>query len=307
MGDVSLAVVDRYMRDHEAVFIVGAPRSGTNLLGLILQRHPAFAARRMNLTETHLLDYLPKVFLFGDGRPKSLPRFMLNDEEAYRRFLRAIRLLRARNAALSPGNLLLKPDRATWWWTRANASGRILRAFFYFAREARGVDRVVEKTPSHWRYLDVLNDAFPRGRMLYLVRHPLAQYSSYRRRAGMKKSKGWTQIDPAAFCAQYGHATETVLARAEAGLPVEIIRYEDLTQSPEETMRGVFDRLGVPFDPAALEGDSSIARRREPLLGGPIVEESKDWRAFLTDEEAAGIEARLQPLMRRFGYTPDTE
>jgi hypothetical protein len=307
MGDVSLAAIDREMRDHEPVFIVGAPRSGTNLLGLILQKHGVFAARRMNLTETHVLEYLPKVFLFAEGRPKSLQRFMLNDADAYRRFLRTIRLLRVRNAALGPGNVLLKPDRATWWWTRANASGRILRAFFYFAREARGVERIVEKTPSHWRYLDLLYDAFPHGRMLYLVRHPVDQFSSYRRRARMKKSKQWAHVDPFVFCDQYVRATETVLARAERGVPVEIIRYEDLTGFPERTMQEVFDRLGVAFDPATLEGDSSISRRREPLLGGPIVEESKDWRAFVTGGDAVSIETRLGSLMQRFGYSAYTD
>jgi hypothetical protein len=116
------------------------------------------------------------------------------------------------------------------------------------------------------------------------------------------KKATWAQMGVEAFCRRYRRSTATALRAVEQGLPLDLLRYEDLTASPEETMTRVFATLGVPFVPAALEGDTSIKRRGEPRVVGPIVEETKDWREYLAESEAAAIEARLAPLMTSFGY-----
>jgi hypothetical protein len=298
----SLSAIGREMREEAPVFIVGAPRSGTSLLYRILQKHPAFAGHRVSLAETHLIEHLPRLFLFRRGYPRSLVRYMLRDEGAYDRFLHAIRPVRVLNGALSPANQVLRPQWAPWWWTSVNGAAVILRSFFFYAREARGVDRIVEKTPKHWRYLHVLLHAFPRCRMLYLVRHPVDQFSSFRRRTSDEKAV-WARMGVQAFCRQYSRSTTTAVRAVRDGLPLYILRYEDLTASPEETMTRAFASVGVSFVPDALEGDASIKRRRvEPLVVGPIVERTKDWREYVTESEAQAIEERLAPLMESFGY-----
>lgn len=303
MPHLSLPAIGREMREEAPVFIVGAPRSGTTLLYRILQKHPAFAGRRVNLAETHIIELLPRLFLFRRDHPKSLIRYMLGDHAAYEQFLRTILPLRVVNGALSPVNQVLRPQWAPWWWTRVNAAAPVLRSFFFYAREARGVDRIVEKTPKHWRYLNVLLHAFPRCRMLYVVRHPVDQFSSFRRRAADERAS-WARMRVEVFCRRYSRSTTTAVRAAQNALPLDILRYEDLTASPEETMTQVFATLDVPFVPGALEGDASIKRRAEPLVVGPIVERTKDWREYLTESQAAEIEERLSPLMELFGYSP---
>jgi hypothetical protein len=158
----------------------------------------------------------------------------------------------------------LTRQAATWFgllseddlsWLRAVSVGDPLAAF------ADIVVRLAERSAAQdlrlvlrdWSHLDFLGVPFvwdPPMRLsteaalreccelsqAFLVRHPLDQYASSASRPGMAP-----HLTPARFLAAY---------RAFARIAAErgFQRYEDLVASPERELRGLCDRLGLPFD-----------------------------------------------------------
>jgi Sulfotransferase family len=109
---------------------------------------------------------------------------MLDDVRAYAAFLRSIGPARAVSALAAPVNYLLgEHDPAIWIWL-PNRNHLVLRSYF-FAWQARGCPRLVEKTPTNIRRLPKLARTFPAGRFLYIHRHPVDVFTSYRRRAAV--------------------------------------------------------------------------------------------------------------------------
>lgn len=75
------------------------------------------------------------------------------------------------------------------------------------------------------------------------------------------------------------------------------IRFEDLVQDPEGTLRGVCSLLGVAFEPAMLEIDSDTTYSRpDPIL-------ARSWRGSAKPREIAQIETRIgKQVIQAAGY-----
>lgn len=100
-------------------------------------------------------------------------------------------------------------------------------------------------------------------------------------------------------------------------VPVTVVRYEDLMDSPIATMTRVLTECGVAVDPdrltAAVEATrfSVLAEKegsvgfRESVVGRPFFRrgESDAWREELTDAQVHQIVANHGVLMARLGYT----
>jgi Sulfotransferase family len=297
--------VSRAMRAASPVFIVGEARSGTSLLYRTLQKHPSFQPRTQNLVETDVFIHLRRTFMFGRGYPDPLFRFMLKDQAAWGAFLRTIRPLRAVSAAWAPANYVLR-DRASWLWY-ANLNHLVLRAYFFHAREARGCRRLVEKTPTNIAHLDRLAFTFPHARFLYIHRHPVDVFSSYRRRAAVDPNAGWAHLSIDEFCQRYESGAARALRwRASGRTNLHLVPYEDLTRDPEPTFRVLCTFLSEPFVREALEEHAPDSNRWpvDPHLWGRIVPHTKRWQDFLNATEAAELQRRLTSVMTGLGYKP---
>lgn len=190
----------------------------------------------------------------------------------------------------------------------------LARLFFAFAREARGVDRVVEKTPAHAHHLAEIRAAFPEARVIACVRHPVEVYSSVRKRLARVAERGrdrpglaWLRATPAEFCQRYAERSALLVeASGRAADPALLVRYEDLTADPASALTRVCDFVGEPFEEGPLLGD--VAERRDPhgspRLRARIAANRKSWREFLDAETAREIEERLALAMEKLGYAP---
>ena len=292
------------MRDESPVFIVGAPRSGTSLLYRILQRHSAFRPKRLSLEEAHLFEHLWRLPAVRGRSPASLFNYMLRDDDAYRAFVETIAPLRSRAALLVVPNALLR-HRATWWWRHVNQSDFVVRAYFYFAKRARGCDRLVEKTPDNWRFIDRLVGAFPRCRIIYLCRHPVEQFASYRRRAEADTDASWAGISVGQFCGTCESSSRVALRSLQSDPTVfSLLHYEQLTSRPLETYGRLCDFLSISVEPQALHetNPEQIYWEPDPYLFDDIRAHTKDWRDHVLPGEAAQIEKRLAPILNELGY-----
>ena len=292
------------MKRSRPVFIVGEARSGTSILYRTLQKHSSFRPLRPNLVETEIFAQLRRTFLFRSGYPPTLVRFMLEDEAEYARFLSTIRVPRVVSALLSPVNFAVR-DRSRLLWS-ANLSALVVRAYFFHASRARGCRRLVEKTPTNTPNLDRIEASFPRARLLYVHRHPVDVFASYRRRASADPNAGWAVLSVDAFCVDWMRSTTRALRWRDAHENLHLVRYETFTSSPEETFADICRFLNEPAEPDAVREDRpDVGRwRGDPHLWGEIVPQTKDWREFVTSAEVEAIQRRLDAPMARLGYAP---
>jgi hypothetical protein len=291
------------MRHRSPVFIVGEARSGTSILYRTLQKHPSFAPKRVDLTETEIFALLRRVFMFRKDYPDQLMRFMLYDRDVWNRFIRSIRPGRIANALWLPANLLTR-NPPPWLW-HANLHHLTLRSYFLHAREARGCRRLVEKTPTNTFHLPHLKRTFPDARFLYVHRHPVEVFASYRRRVRDDPGAGWADIGIEEFCDRYETSTSAVLAWLASGRDdLRMVSYERFTSDPSGSFRDICRFLDEPFESSALVENSPDPHRwrGDPYLWGPIVTMTKRWTDHVSESEASSIEARLAPIMNRLGY-----
>lgn len=285
------------------VFIVGDARSGTSILYRTLQKHSAFAPREQNLVESELFALLRRAFLFRPPIPAPLVRFMLDDEAAYAEFVRSIRPARVTSALAAPVNAFVR-DPPVWWW-KATLAHLVARSYAAHAQRARGCDRLVEKTPTHWRHLDRIAAAFPRARLLHIHRHPVDVLSSYRRRAAVDPGGGWAAVGTQDFCRRYEETARRVLAWAGAhGDVLLLVRYEDLVERPVPTLQRICHHVGETFEAAMAEERDPKPHRWpvDPHLWGPLTARTKRWQDHLRPSDAAAVQRRLAVIMEQLGY-----
>jgi hypothetical protein len=300
-----LLTISSEMKASRPVFIVGEARSGTSILYRTLQKHPSFRPVEPNLVETEIFSLLRRTFMFGPSYPGPLIRFMLNDQSAYRDFLRSVRIVRLVSGLSVPINLVVG-DRSDFVWY-ANLNHLLLRSYFFHAMRARRCRRLVEKTPTNTPNIHRLWKTFPRAQFLYVYRHPVDVFSSYRRRARADPAAAWAgRLGPEDFCVGYAASVERVLRWVEDHGNLQMIRYEDFTQHPARTFENICRFLEEPFEPQAVqEQDADLNRwRGDPHLWGAIVPVTKNWRDHMTTAEADAIQRALSHVMTRLGYDP---
>jgi hypothetical protein len=125
--------------------------------------------------------------------------------------------------------------------------------------ERRGKVRWADKSPGYTRILDYVDDLFPDGQVIQVIRDPRDVIDSWSRRWGPRRAHEVVHAWPEHIRAGRAFA---------AGRPPDRyteLRYESLVRDPEKTMRTVLDWLGEPWDDDVLhfgEIDHGYARGR---------------------------------------------
>lgn len=272
------------MVDRAPFFIVGAGRSGTTLLRLILTGH----SRLHSPPETWFLRDLVRQFpltgaLTQPQRERAVAA-MVGHERWPDLGLDADDVTRA-VAALAAGAGLR--DVIGLVYTRLLAGS--------------GKQRLGDKTPHYFEILPELATLFPDAVFIYLVRD------------GHDVAISW--ID-AGWERYYEHGFEwpramACLHRDRRAYPDRVLQvhYEDLVQRAEDTVRRICDFLGEDFEPAMLDWrarvDQVAARDRhlhgrlmQPLSGDAV----GAWRRRLSAAECFAMEAWLHRALREGGY-----
>ncbi|MFI8947024.1 sulfotransferase family protein [Streptomyces sp. NPDC053750] len=161
-----------------------------------------------------------------------------------------------------------------------------------------GKDFIVEKTPANAFMYERIRDCWPDARFVLLLRHPESIVRS------------WHDSDPVKR--PYDKAVGDVLRYVEVVDKVRrdatdacTVRYEDITDAPEQAMRHVCEYLGVDYAPSMLNyGRKSSAQLvrglgdwRDNIRTGTV----QPGRALPEDDEIA---EPLRPFCAAWGYTP---
>jgi hypothetical protein len=320
---VPLAFISAYMKRQSPVFIVGPARSGTSILYRTLQKHPSFKVQHSNLG----LDLAEaKVFispkdLYIKGKDDQNPgyHYMLRNDHYYDRLLsKCIPIILWQRLIFQNGLdrfLIHKYDFSRKWLWKMPLNHLLLRAFFFYSQKARGCRRLVEKTPSHLYLVPEIMATFPRAKILFIYRHPIDTFSSYRRRLGVElkrkvaadESSQWLKISPSEFCTSYNREVGFMIDNLETlSDHLMAIRYEDFTLQPDRWFESICAFIGEPYDVKCFENEPKFGFVFEidPFLFKRITAQTKDWSDYVNNAEARYIEGRLQEVMEKLGYQP---
>jgi hypothetical protein len=272
----------------EVVFLIGAPRSGTTWLQLLLAQSPSIAT----VNETHLFNNYLRSF-FGSWR--TLPG-------------------NARQIGLS----CLMSDAEL----EALIGGLCDQILIRIRATKPQASHVLEKTPDHARYWRDIIRLYPDAFFLHMVRDPRAVVRSLRAAAtGWGAGTGWVGTGVVANARRWRR--DVLDARELKGAtPRHLeIRYEDLLGDGAATLERVFAWLGIAVSAeecrrwldacrldrlrAAAGPDAAAWPWRLDLEPqGFFGDGGTSWHDALSRAEIAAIECVASDLMEELGYAP---
>ncbi|HHP7237684.1 sulfotransferase family protein [Longibacter sp.] len=281
-----------YRTVESPIFIVGANRSGTTLLRLILNAHPRIG--------------IPDEFIYLDASIADVPidawRAPGLSRAAYALFVD--RFLENRKEVLSGVNLRALRDHIL-------DGPRDLRRPFRCALRAwarrHDADRWGEKTPGNLFYADVLVDMFPDARFVYIVRDPRAGVASMQRVSFFSNDAVFNALSRRKYDIRgRAHLREAVPEAQRTRL-----RYEDLVRRPESEVRSLCAFLDEPYSARMLHFHREAGRYMKDdakddyntQATHAITDERVDaWTDALSGRQVAVVEAICRPIMEEHAY-----
>jgi hypothetical protein len=210
---------------HPPVFIGGINRSGTTLMARILGSHSALAVP-------------PTEFLFF-GRKADRPP--ADRREFERRLAEILRWPRVGEWGLDERDVL---SRSHSW--PANTKSLFLLPLVAY-RDVLGKARVGEKSVLNEFRRDVFDAWFSDYRLVQMIRHPVAAYGSAHagRPTSLRHAIRWGRL--------WASSAAVALSRARRN-PTRhrLVRYEDLTEDPRETIAAVCEFVGMEPEEEAM-------------------------------------------------------
>ncbi len=307
-------VPERLPTEPEAIFIVGAARSGTTLMRNILERSPRIALARENHYLGHLRESEGARFYFrrlgaleADETVRRIVEMVYSGEFQRRSRMREVSIFwrwLAENVPQSEmESRLLAAER-----TERGVFAAFMRAY----ADQQGRPVMGEKTPAHVAYVDTLLEWFPDGRVVHMLRDPRGVFVSdlRRRRQKLRKPYSWLARVPGALSLVILLQSIWVWRGAvkrhfsyERRHPgrYTLVRFEDVVTRPDETLGALFAFLGVeaPPDPTNVK---VMARGFKWGEEGLDAEAADRWRQHIGRGANWFIWRVCGGLARRFGY-----
>ncbi len=285
------------MPDSPMPFIVGAPRSGTTLLRLMLDAHPAMAVP----PETHFLFQAVQLPSVGDELRRELYQTIVGARQWLDFHLDGPRLW----AELSQADPFTLGDG--------------IRCFYRVYAERFSKGRYGDKTPMYGTLIPALSVLLPEARFIHLIRDGRDVVAS-------NVDVWWGNRSCVAEYARWWLDAVTEIRRHGVGRQNYLeLRYEDLVETPAEKLREVCDFLDLPFEQGMLNYHKSAQKRLAELgdirhIDGrllsrelrvsthPYVSSPPDssragrWRTALSGEEIQVVQTIAGELLDDLGY-----
>jgi hypothetical protein len=270
------------------VFVAGPDRSGTTLMFALLASHPDLSMTR----RTNMWRYFHR--RYGDlGNPANLDR-CLDEMMRYRRMRH-----------LEPDEARIRREFAAGPPTY----GRLFALFHAHHAQQVAKPRWGDKSLHNEHFATAIFSEFPEARIVHMIRDPRDRYASVRRRNGQELSR------VGAATGRWLQSTRAALRHRER-YPDRylIVRYEDLTRAPHETMRMVCEFIGVDYDPDMMQmnelpelrdsGGNSSFGDMEP--GAISVRAIGRYRSVVPPCDVQFIQLVAGRAMARMGYQRDS-
>lgn len=270
------------------IFIIGTQRSGTTLLRLILNAHSTIAIPE---EARFLAPLLNKTYLTNGIQ-----------EEA----LKALVSYLAANAQYKLWNYDAQPYLA-WLSNKDQISLReLIDSMFMSFCHSEGKSTWGDKS-LFFRTIDILTELFPDARFIHIVRDGRDVFDSWRKMDASKNNAAVMALDWRYKLAK--------IEKSFGAMPIGnqfTLRYEDLLEAPEDSIREVCSFLGIAYEPGMLEfhktSHNYIGEHHSNLIFNAINKSnSAKWRKNLTRLEALSFNLLAGPYLKKYQYEPAQE
>src|SRR4051794_2153218 len=268
------------------LLIGGCERSGTTMLGAMLGCH----SKCLCVPESQFLDDL---LPHADPEEAIDPRIALARISSHERF-RLLWDLPLDRAATGPAEVGTTYREILTWLVQA------------YGRKAGkpGADLWIDHTPTNFRRARTLLRIFPAARFVHLVRDGRAVAASL-------LPLDWGPNNSL-------HAAEFWMARCALGLAAELelgdtrvlrVRYEDVLQKPEASLRRIADFAGLEYEAGMVAGSAyrptRYHERQHHLVGQPPdLSRAAGWQQTLSRRQVEIFEAETGDFLESLGYQP---
>jgi hypothetical protein len=266
-------------------FIVGSPRSGTTLLRAMLDSHPDLAIP----PESYFIVSLARL---EDEFDLDRFREALLDHERFRLW------------ELDDAEVFAALDQAS-----PISYSDAIRALYRLYASDRGKPRYGDKTPRYSIDIPLLARLFPESRFIHIIRDGRDVSLSL-----MDVRLGQGHMREAARLWR-SRVSEGRRAGGRLGATrYQEVRYEDLIDDPEASLRRLSSFIDLPFDPGMLAyysrvqemPNAGVGIRYRPghqtHVGEPPRKGLRDWRTQMGSRDLAIFEADAGDLLDELGY-----
>lgn len=277
----------------EPFFVLGAPRSGTTMFAVLLDRHSEISIPPETQFYTEFLPLVKDESLSSSREEK---------------ITHALNFKRIADLQLNKSELLEQFDK------HENTYPELLRSILEVYAQKKAKKRFGEKSPKHLEHVPLILKNFPNAKIICIVRDgrdvvrsllkvPWAEPGNKRR----------FEI----FCMEWqdlailGLQYEKTLSANKFLL----IKYEDLMLSPESTMQTVCDFIGVQYEPTMLQPTNKTeegvvpeweSQWKEKANKGLDPSRVKSWKKEADKEEIWSMNVMMGPALKKLNYT-DTD
>ncbi|MDR9498551.1 MAG: sulfotransferase [Hydrogenovibrio sp.] len=268
------------------VFVCGAPRSGTTLVGSIL----GSGTGGVVTPESQFVADLAQHYRFNETKPwpKSSLQKKISSHFRYKLWQIPFPSL-----ASFPDEIGMNEFREV-----------ILKLVRGYAKHHHGQEAPsiwVDHTPTHIQHAELLLRLFPNAQFVHVVRDPRAVAASlFARDWGANTSKEaaimWAERLGYGLALEQKHPEKVVQ-----------VQYETLVTSPKRTVQTLCEKLKLPFSEQMLLGQGfelpDYTKDQHGLVGQGMDQSRIDaWRSQLDQWSLYEIECRLESLMALMGY-----
>jgi len=286
------------------IFIVGSSRSGTTMLGRILGNNPQV----YTFGELHFFENLIDIKDIAERTPLKVEKQI--------GFLERL-LTTARDGLFSPVVPNKYRNEIDTILSQAEAKDAIslYKTFLEYETKRHRKKIPCEQTPRYIFYVKEILDLFPEAKIINMVRDPrdvlLSQKNKWRRRLLGAKNiplrealRAWANYHPYVIVRLWCGAIRMAM-QFNNHPRFTSIRFEDLLQRPEETVRYLCKFVGIDFEENMLQVPQigSSLKEDKPNMFGIDLGRACSWmKGGLTPVEIAICQKVARAEMERFGY-----
>jgi hypothetical protein len=273
-------------------FIVGAPRSGTRLLGRLVHAHPDIAV-------IHEARFVPGWFRHRHGLT---PEGFVTPElvEKLVEFERFEQFAVERDQL---EQLVARRERMPY--------SAFVTELFDLHGKALGKRLVADKSPRYVRNLPTLHELWPEAKFIHLVRDgrdvglSVLSWKKVVERGGLVAKLPTYEEDRTTTVALWWE--RLVRLGREDGAPLgpdlyREVRYEALVADPVAECKALCAFLDVPYDEAMLHYHEAADAQRSRHASRPPTPGLRKWREQMPPEEVERFEAAAGALLDDLGY-----
>lgn len=240
------------MNGQKIIFVVGNSRSGTTMLGRILGRAPeAFTFNELHFFEQMWLPTLPAEGIEQEAAIDYMSRLMAVQRDGYFARLDA-------DKYRSEATELIKTTNPGEW-----SAPRVYALFVAYEAGRHEKSIACDQTPRNVYFIGELLAYYPQAQIVHIIRDPrdvlLSQKNRWRRRSYASKTyplresiRNWVNYHPLSISLLWKSGINA-WRKFENHPRVHSLRFEDLLEDPEQTIRQICERINVEYIPQMLE------------------------------------------------------